>query len=53
MELFATANQADLIVIRLSEKEKNLIPEFKHFIKIKEFYGKKRIAVIYRSKEFF
>ena len=53
MEQFATANQADLIIIRLSKKEKNLLPAFKHFIKIKEFFGKKRIAVIFSSKEFF
>ena len=53
MEQFATANQADLIIIRLSKKEKNLLPAFKHFIKIKEFLGKKRIAVIFSSKEFF
>jgi len=53
MERFATANQADLIIIRLSKKEKNLLPEFKHFIKIKEFSGKKRVAVIYSSQKFF
>ena len=53
MEHFATANQADLIIIRLSKKEKKFLPAFKHFLKFKEFSGRKRIAVIYRSKEFF
>jgi len=53
MERFARANQADLIIIRLSRKEKKLLPAFKHFIKIKELSGKKRIAVIYSSNEFF
>ena len=53
MEQFAVAKQADLIIIRISKKEKNILPVFKHFIKIKEFYGKKRIVVIYSSKEFF
>ncbi|MBW1820523.1 MAG: hypothetical protein JRI92_01980, partial [Deltaproteobacteria bacterium] len=53
LEQFATVNQADLIIIRLSKKEKNLLPVFKLFIKIKEFSGEKGIAVIYSSKEFF
>ncbi|MCP4367210.1 MAG: glycosyltransferase family 39 protein [Deltaproteobacteria bacterium] len=53
MEHFAIANQADLIIIRRSKKEKKLLPAFKHFFKIKEFSGRKRSAVIYRSKEFF
>ncbi|MBW1820487.1 MAG: glycosyltransferase family 39 protein [Deltaproteobacteria bacterium] len=53
MERLAIAKKADLIIIRISKKEKDLIPEFEHFIKIKEFFGKKRIAVIYSLKEFF
>ncbi len=52
VERFATVNQVDLIIIRFSHKEKELLPAFQHFIQIKEFSGKKRIAVIYRSQEF-
>lgn len=52
VERFATVNQVDLIIIRFSQKEKELLPVFKRFIKIKEFSGRKRIAVIYRSQEF-
>ncbi|MCD4664065.1 MAG: hypothetical protein K8R68_02265, partial [Bacteroidales bacterium] len=32
MEQVAIAKQADLIIIRISKKEKNILPEFKHFI---------------------
>jgi len=53
IEKFAIAKQADLVIIKILEKEKVLIPEFKHFIKIKEFSGEKRIVVIYSSQEFF
>jgi len=53
MEKFAIAKKADLFIIRISKKEKDLIPEFEHFIKIKEISGRKRIAVIYSSREFF
>jgi hypothetical protein len=49
MEQFAEAKRADLVIIRISKKEKGLIPEFKHFIKIKEFYGKEKIVVIYSA----
>jgi len=52
MEQFAIANQADLIIIRLSKKKKKLLPAFKNFIKIKEFSGRKRISVIYSSKKY-
>jgi len=52
VERFATDNQVDLIIIRFSQKEKELLPVFKRFVKIKEFSGRKRIAVIYRSQEF-
>jgi len=52
MERFATANKADLIIIRLSKKENESLPAFKHFVKIKEFYGKKRIVIIYKSLDF-
>jgi len=50
MEQFAVANQVDFIIIRLSKNEKDLIPQFEQFIKIKEFHGKKRIAVIFFHK---
>ena len=52
VERFATVNQVDLIIIRFSQKEKELLPVFKRFIKIKEFSGRKRMAVIYQSQEF-
>jgi len=51
MEQFATAKQVDLIIIKISKKEKNLLPAFNHFIKIKEFSGKKRIVIIYSPTE--
>ncbi|MDY6791419.1 MAG: hypothetical protein SWH54_09145 [Thermodesulfobacteriota bacterium] len=53
LERFAIAKKADLVIIRISKKEKGLIPKFEHFIKIKEYYGKKRSAIIYGSKKFF
>jgi len=53
VERFATVNQVDLIIIRFSHKEKELLPAFQHFKKIKEFSGRKRMLVIYGSKEFF
>ncbi|NNL43246.1 MAG: hypothetical protein HKO79_12225 [Desulfobacterales bacterium] len=52
VEQFATVNRVDLIILKISEKEEEILPTFKHFKKIKEFSGRKRIAVIYRSKEF-
>jgi len=52
MERFAIAQRADLVIIRISKKEKDLIPEFEHFIKIKEIEGKKRCVVFIVHESF-
>jgi dolichyl-phosphate-mannose-protein mannosyltransferase len=52
MEKFAITKKADLIIIIISKKRKDLILKFEYFKKIKEFSGKKRIVVIYSSLEF-
>ena len=52
IEKFAIDKQADLVIIRISKKEKDLIPKFENFNKLKEFSGEKRIVVIYSSAEF-
>ncbi|MBW2329861.1 MAG: glycosyltransferase family 39 protein [Deltaproteobacteria bacterium] len=52
MEQFALAKQMDLIIVRVSVKRKNLIPELEYYKKVKEFTGKKNIAIIYCSPEF-
>ncbi|MCD4664267.1 MAG: glycosyltransferase family 39 protein [Bacteroidales bacterium] len=44
--------QADVIIIITSVKKKDTMPELKYFKKIREFVGKKRIAVIFYSPDF-
>jgi len=51
MEEMARSNRLDLIIIRVSVKKRGIIPDFHQFKKIKEFLGKKNIAVIYASPE--
>ena len=52
MEKLAKKIQADVIIIRTSVRRKDMIPEFKYFRKIREFVGKKKIAVIFYSPDF-
>jgi len=52
IEKLAVKIQADVIIIRTSVRRKDMIPEFKYFKKIKEFVGKKKIAVIFYSPDF-
>ena len=52
IEKLAKKNQADVIIIRTSVRRKDMIPEFKYFKKIREFVGKKKIAVIYYSPDY-
>jgi hypothetical protein len=52
MERFATGNQVDLIILKFSHRESEILPTFEHFIKIKQFSGKKRTVVIYQLQEF-
>jgi len=52
MEKFAIAKRADHIILIISKKEKELIPKFENFNRLKEFFGKKRIIVIYSSQRF-
>jgi len=52
MEKFAEKIQADVIIIRTSVRRKDMIPEFKYFKKIREFVGKKKIAVIFYSPDY-
>jgi hypothetical protein len=52
MEQIALSSKMDLIIIRTSARKKDSLPDFSHFKKIKEFTGKKNIAVIYASSKF-
>jgi len=52
MERFAITQRADLVIIRISKKKRDLIPEFEHFIKIKEIAGNKRCVVFIVHREF-
>jgi hypothetical protein len=52
MEQYAKANHVDVIIVRVSKKKKNLIPNFEYYNKLKEFKGRNRIAIIYISSKF-
>jgi hypothetical protein len=51
IEEAALADDADLVVIRESIKRKDSIPELQYFKRVKEFVGRKRIVVIYFSRD--
>jgi hypothetical protein len=52
LERVALTNQMDLIIIKTKVKRKHLLPRFTSYNKIKEFVGKKKLIVIYSSREF-
>ncbi len=52
MERLAYENQTDVLVIRTSVKRKEMLLGIKYFKKVKEFIGKKKLAVIYCSADF-
>jgi hypothetical protein len=52
MERLADETLMDVLVIRTSTKRKDMLSGLKHFKKVKEFIGKKKVAVVYCSKEF-
>ena len=52
MEQTAIENQMDILIIRVSAKKKDILPELAVYKKVKEFIGKKNIAIIYCSPEF-
>ena len=52
MERLAYETQMDVLVIRISTKRKDMLSGLRHFKKVKEFIGKKRVAVVYCSKDF-
>ncbi len=52
MEQVALSNRTDLIIIRTSVRKRDSLPDFRHFKKVKEFVGRKNIAVIYGSPSF-
>jgi len=49
LEQVAIKNQFDMIMLKVSSKES--VPQFKHFIKLKEFKGSKNTSFIYSSPE--
>jgi hypothetical protein len=52
MERLAYETQMDVLVIRTSTKRKDMLSGLRHFKKVKEFIGKKKVAVVYCSKDF-
>jgi hypothetical protein len=51
-EQLALLEQVDLIIIETPIKKRDLLPEFKHYKKLKEFQGKKNVAILYGSPSF-
>ncbi|UCH23418.1 MAG: glycosyltransferase family 39 protein [Deltaproteobacteria bacterium] len=52
IEKFALENKGDIIIIRTSTERLKLLPDLKKFAKVKEFKGKKKIAVIFYSRKY-
>ena len=53
MEELAAENKKDILIIKTSSKGKDMPSGFKHYKKVKEFIGKKRIVAVFCSTEFF
>jgi len=53
IEHLAAENKKDILIIRTSSKGKDMPSGFKHYKKVKEFIGKKRIVAVFCSTEFF
>jgi len=52
IEHLAIKHRKDILIIRTSDNKMDMLSGIKHFKKIKEFIGRKNIAVIYCSPEF-
>jgi hypothetical protein len=52
LEQFAMQKQMDVVIVRISAKERAQIDQFRYYKKIKEFAGKKNMIIIYGSPEF-
>jgi hypothetical protein len=50
MERLAMADQIDLLIIRISSKQRQSLPIFQNFTVLKEFEGKKNLVVLYQSE---
>jgi hypothetical protein len=51
MEQHALADQADLLIIRISSKKRHLLPAFQNFTVVREFEGKKNLVVLYQFND--
>jgi hypothetical protein len=52
MENFALENQIDVIIIRISAKRLNQLPDIRNYIKVKEFKKRKRIVTVFYSPNY-
>jgi hypothetical protein len=52
IENFALENQSDVIIIRISAKRINQLPNFRNYIKVKEFKKRKKIVTIFYSQKY-
>ncbi|MBW2644249.1 MAG: glycosyltransferase family 39 protein [Deltaproteobacteria bacterium] len=53
IEQLAAKNRKDILIIGISSKGKDMLSGFKHYKKVKEFTGKKKIVAVFCSTEFF
>jgi 4-amino-4-deoxy-L-arabinose transferase-like glycosyltransferase len=53
MEDIALKRQLDLLIMKVSKKKGNQKPRLKKFRKVKEFFGKKNIVIIYCSPKLY
>jgi hypothetical protein len=53
LEQFAFDNQMDILVVRVRKKSKNALPELTNYRKLEEFTGKKKITLIYCSRQLY
>ena len=48
LERLATADKIDLLIIRISNKKRHLLPVFHNFAVLKEFEGRKNLVVLFQ-----
>jgi hypothetical protein len=51
IESFALENRGDVIIVRISAKRLNQLPDFNNYIKVKEFEERKKIVIIFYSRK--
>jgi hypothetical protein len=51
IENFAIENRGDVIIIRISAKRLNQLPDFRNYIKVKEFKNRKKLVIIFYSQK--